>query len=168
MNLTRQQAAIGSVVFFVVAPGVVAGVVPWLISGWTLPQPSPLLGLPLYIGAMMILGGLWVLVDCFRSFARNLGTPAPIAPTQRLVVDGWYRYVRNPMYVAVVAIIAGQALVFWHWGLLVYGLGVIAAVHAFVVAYEEPALRRAFPAAYANYAANVPRWRPRLAPWRGA
>jgi protein-S-isoprenylcysteine O-methyltransferase Ste14 len=164
--MTRAQAAIGTAVFFVLAPGIVGGLIPWLITGWQLPADYPLFRIPLFIGAMLVLGGLWVLIDSFVQFARSLGTPAPLAPTQRLVVESWYRHVRNPMYVAVLAIIVGQALIFWNIWLMAYAALAFLAVHLFVVGYEEPTLRRRFPADYATYAANVPRWRPRLRPWR--
>lgn len=84
------------------------------------------------------------------------------------MVAGPYRRVRNPMYVAVVAIILGQAALFADVRLLVYALSVWLGFHAFVVLYEEPTLRRAFPADYAAFVAAVPRWRPRLRPWRDA
>jgi protein-S-isoprenylcysteine O-methyltransferase Ste14 len=165
--MTRAQAAVGTAIFFVLAPSVVGGLIPWLITGWQLPQLWPLLRIPLFLGALLIVGGLWVLTDSFVQFARSLGTPAPIAPTPRLVVEGWYRYVRNPMYVAVLAIILGQALIFWNLWLMAYAALAFIAVHFFVIGYEEPTLRRKFPSEYAAYAANVPRWRPRLRPWRG-
>lgn len=166
--MTRAGAAIGTIVFFFLAPGIVAGVIPWWISGWRLPSPLPLSGIPVVAGLLLVLPGLWVLIDSFVRFARNLGTPAPIAPTQHLVVDGWYRFVRNPMYVAVLAIILGQALIFWDWPVLVYGAVAFLTVHLFVTGYEEPTLKQQFPADYPAYFANVPRWRPRLTPWRGA
>ena len=163
--MTRAQAAIGTAVFFVLAPGIVAGLIPWLITSWQLPVDTPLFGIPLFIGAMLVLGGLWVLIDSFVQFAMSLGTPAPVAAPQRLVVENWYRYVRNPMYVAVLAIILGQALIFWNLWVVAYGALAFLAVHLFVIGYEEPTLRKRFPAEYATYAANVPRWRPRLRPW---
>jgi len=164
--VTRAGAAIGSIVFFVFVPGVVAGAMPFWITGWQLPEPLPLWGIPAVLGGLLLLPALWVLVDSFVRFARNLGTPAPVAPTQRLVVDGWYRFVRNPMYVAVLAIIFAQALLFWSWPVALYGCCVFVLVHLFVVFNEEPALRRQFPADYAAYAANVRRWLPRVTPWR--
>jgi protein-S-isoprenylcysteine O-methyltransferase Ste14 len=97
-----------------------------------------------------------------------LGTPAPIAPTQNLVVTGLYRYVRNPIYVALVAVILGQAVLFGDQRLLGYGVLVWLAFHAFVVGYEEPALVRRFGTEYEDFRANVPRWIPRLTPWRAA
>jgi protein-S-isoprenylcysteine O-methyltransferase Ste14 len=166
--MTRTHAAIGTIVFFFAAPGIVAGVIPWWISGWRLPEPLPLVGHPALLGVALLLPGLWVLIDSFVRFARNLGTPAPIAPTSTLVVDGWYRYVRNPMYTGVLAIILGQALLFWNVWVLVYGAVAFLTVHLFVMGYEEPTLRQQFPDDYPAFVANVPRWLPRLTPWRGA
>ena len=108
------------------------------------------------------------MVDSFARFAlQGLGTPAPIAPTQRLVVTGLYRYVRNPIYIAVVAVIFGQALLFGDWRLLWYGALLWLAFHLFVVMYEEPTLKESFGAEYEAFRINVPRWIPRLTAWRG-
>jgi protein-S-isoprenylcysteine O-methyltransferase Ste14 len=108
--------------------------------------------------------------DFVGSFARfalqGLGTPAPIAPTRDLVVTGLYRFVRNPMYLAVSAVILGQALVLGDWRLVVYGGVFWLACHLFVVNYEEPTLQRTFGAEYEAFRANVPRWIPRLTPWQ--
>jgi protein-S-isoprenylcysteine O-methyltransferase Ste14 len=164
--MTRVQAAIGSVAFFFVAPGIVAGAIPYALSGGRVPDPMPFNGVPAAFGGLLLVLGLIVLIDSFVRFARSLGTPAPIAPTQHLVVDGWYRFVRNPMYVAVIAIIFGQALLFASWPAAIWGVIVFATVHLFVVGYEEPALRDQFPAEYEAYFANVRRWLPRLTPWR--
>ena len=95
------------------------------------------------------------------------GTPAPIAPTKTLVVTGSYRFVRNPMYVAVVSLILGQGLLFGSGAVLVYGLIVWGTVHAFVLVYEEPTLSGNYGEQYERYRANVRRWIPRLTPWRG-
>ena len=118
----RTIAVLGSAVFFVVAPCTLAGLVPWSITGWQLRPPFLGLELTRGIGAIMILAGVPGLVDAFARFAlQGLGTPAPIAPTRNLVVTGLYRYVRNPIYVAVVAIILGQAVLMGDWRLIVYG-----------------------------------------------
>jgi len=119
------------------------------------------------LGVLLILAGVPGVVDSFARFAiHGLGTPAPVAPPQKLVVTGLYRYVRNPMYVSVVAIILGQALLFGDWRLVVYGAVFWLACHAFVLVYEEPTLRRKFGAQYEGFCANVPRWIPRLTPWQ--
>jgi protein-S-isoprenylcysteine O-methyltransferase Ste14 len=163
----RTIAVLGSAVFFMVAPFTLAGLVPWSITGWHL-QP-PFLGLELTrgIGAIMILAGVPELVDAFARFAlQGLGTPAPIAPPRNLVVTGLYRYVRNPIYVAVVAIILGQAVLMGDWRLIVYSALLWLAFHVFVVAYEEPTLEQAFGREYEAFRAAVPRWIPRMTPWR--
>src|SRR6201996_6170515 len=163
--LQRTIAVLGSAVFFVVAPCTLAGFVPWSITGW--PLRPPFLGLELTrgIGAIVILSGVPGVVDAFARFAlQGLGTPAPIAPPRNLVVSGLYRYVRNPIYVAVVAVILGQAVLFADWHLLGYGALLWLFFHAWVVALEEPGLRDSFGAEYESYCANVPRWIPRLTP----
>ena len=165
---SRAASLAASALFFVVAPGTVAGYVPWLVTRWRFGGdfgPS----LPVRaVGALFVLAGAAILVECFVRFAwRGLGTPAPIAPTRRLIVTGLYRHVRNPMYVAVFALIAGQAVLFGSLSLLAYGAAVWTAFHLFVLLYEEPTLRRRFPADYEAFVGAVPRWLPRLRPWRG-
>lgn len=126
-----------------------------------------LLELTRVIGVILILAGVPGLVDSFARFAlQGLGTPAPIAPTRNLVVTGLYRYVRNPIYVAVVAIVLGQAVLLGDWRLIVYGALFWLAFHLFVVAYEEPTLEQTFGGEYEAFRANVPRWIPRMTPWR--
>jgi protein-S-isoprenylcysteine O-methyltransferase Ste14 len=163
----RTLAVLGSAVFFLVAPFALAGLVPWWMTGWRL-QP-PFMGLEWMrgIGAIAILAGVPGLVDAFARFAlQGLGTPAPIAPTRNLVVSGLYRYVRNPIYVAVVAIILGQGVLFGDGRLIVYGALLWLFFHLFVVAYEEPTLEQTFGAEYEAFRAAVPRWIPRMTPWR--
>jgi protein-S-isoprenylcysteine O-methyltransferase Ste14 len=160
-------AVIGAAAWFVLAPGVIAGLVPWLITGWT-PEgpgywwvPAQILG-----GALAAAGGL-VLVHAFvRFLTEGRGTPVPIAPPKRLVVGGLYRYVRNPMYVAVAATIIGQALLLGRPILLGYAALFMAVVAAFVRWYEEPTLTARFGDDYAAYRKAVPAWHPRLQPWR--
>ena len=160
-------AILGSALFFVVAPGVVAGLIPWWITQWVFLPPFFDVQATRAVGILLILAGLPGLIDSFARFAvQGLGTPAPIAPTQNLVVKGLYRYVRNPMYVAVVAVIFGQAILFGDGRLVAYGALMWVIFHAFVLAYEEPVLARSFGAAYEEFRANVPRWIPRLSPWR--
>jgi protein-S-isoprenylcysteine O-methyltransferase Ste14 len=119
------------------------------------------------LGVALIVAGIPVLLDSFVRFAlEGAGTPAPVAPPQRLVVGGLYRYVRNPMYVGVLAVILGQGLLLGDPQLLQYGALVWLSFHLFVVGYEEPALRRKFGAEYGKFCANVRRWTPRLRPWR--
>jgi protein-S-isoprenylcysteine O-methyltransferase Ste14 len=165
--MKRFFAVLGSAVFLVIAPGTVAGLMPWWISGWQM--QAPLLGLPAMrvIGGVLIAAGVPVLLDSFARFAlQGVGTPAPVLPTRHLVVTGLYRYVRNPMYVAVVWVILGQGLLFGNVRVLGYGALVWLAFHLFVLMYEEPTLRRSFGEEYEVFCANVPRWIPRLTAWR--
>jgi protein-S-isoprenylcysteine O-methyltransferase Ste14 len=164
--MTRERSLLLSAIFLVVVPGTVAGLVPWWMSAWEMRPPFfGLVAVPI-IGAVLVGLGLVVLLEAFGRFALDgLGTPAPFLPTRKLVVTGFYRHVRNPMYVAVTAIILGQGLLLGHAGLLIYGVAVWAAFHVFVLGYEEPELRRSYPEDYDAYFRNVPRWWPRARPW---
>ena len=164
----RLTAIAGSILFLLAAPGVVAGFIPWSISGWVFQPPFFGLELVRIVGWLLIAFGLVLLVETFARFAlEGLGTPAPVYPTKTLVVTGSYRFVRNPMYLAVVTLILGQALVFSSWPLLIYAAIVWVVVHLFVVGYEEPTLRHTFGSQYEDYRLNVRRWLPRLVPWNG-
>lgn len=154
---------LGSALFLLVAPGVVAGLVPWWLTGWSAGADVPLA--VAVLGGLLVLAGGGVLLHAFARFAlEGRGTPAPVAPTDRLVVSGAYRYVRNPMYLAVGAIILGQALILGRWGLLGWLLVFAVAVGAFVTLYEEPTLERAYGEEYDAYRREVPGWVPRLTP----
>jgi protein-S-isoprenylcysteine O-methyltransferase Ste14 len=163
----RARAALGSAVFFLVAPGVVAGVLPWWLTGWRTGDLDGATWWPVHaLGAILVVTAVAVLVSAFVRFVvEGLGTPAPVAPTERLVVGGLYRYVRNPMYLAVVAAVLGQALLLSRPVLLGYAALVLATVAAFVRGYEEPTLRQQFGPDYDAYRAAVPGWRPRRRPW---
>ena len=165
--MRRTLAILGSAIFLVIAPGIVAGYVPWRISRWQV--GAPLLGTVAFrvIGGLLILAALSVLLDSFARFAlQGLGTPAPIFPTRHLVVSGLFRYVRNPMYVAVVSLILGQGLFFGSVRILEYGIAVWVGFHLFVLLYEEPILRKSYGLEYEDFCANVPRWIPHLRPRR--
>ena len=161
----RLRAALGSLAFLILAPGVAAGVVPWMLTGWETRSPWP----PLQIaGVALVAGGAAVLLHAFARFVvEGTGTPAPVAPTERLVVGGLYRHVRNPMYIAVTATLAGQALILGRPGLLAYAAVFVAAVAAFVHFYEEPTLAQRYGQQYEAYRRAVPRWWPRWRPWEG-
>src|SRR6185369_6600143 len=164
--MRRISAIVWSLVFLLLAPGFVAGVVPWWITRWQFRSLLPgSLGLRI-VGIILIAAGLPALLDSFARFAlQGLGPPAPVLPTRHLVVTGLYRHVRNPMYVGVASVIFGQALLFGSTRLLVYGLLVGLAFHVFVLGYEEPTLTRTFGSEYRNLRENVPRWIPRWKAW---
>jgi protein-S-isoprenylcysteine O-methyltransferase Ste14 len=165
-HMRKGAAAAGSAAFFIVAPGTVAGLAPWGLTQWQSGAafehwlPARLLGLA------MLLAGATVLIHAFARFVvEGFGTPAPLAPPEHLVVGGLYRYVRNPMYVAVIAAILGQALLLWRPALLAYAAIITVAMVSFVLGYEQPTLARQFGSEYAAYRRAVPGWWPRLTPW---
>ena len=155
---------IGTLVFVSVVPASAVLLVPYLLSGWEV-QPA-LLGLHVFrwLGLALGLTGSAFFVDfCRRFVVEGRGTPAPIAPTEHLVLGGPFSRVRNPGYLSVLAMVVGQGLLFGRPILLAYAVGLAVTFHTFVVCYEEPTLRRRFGAQYAAYCDAVPRWVPR---WR--
>jgi protein-S-isoprenylcysteine O-methyltransferase Ste14 len=165
MSMRRSTAALGTVAYFVAAAGTFAVLVPWLVTGWRWHRQQPLWIVAQVIGVGLIFLGLVPVVHAFVQFARAGGTPMPLAPTRHLVVTGFHRYVRNPIYVGSLMIFVGEALLFGSGILLAYtALGWLGAA-AFVHWYEEPALARRFGAEYEAYRRAVPAWRPRLHPW---
>jgi protein-S-isoprenylcysteine O-methyltransferase Ste14 len=154
------RAALGSFVFLFVGPGVVVGLVPWLLTAWNA-EPE-WVGVRI-VGWVLIVGGATVVLYSFARFAtEGLGTPLPVAPTERLVVGGLYGYVRNPIYIADAAVIVGQALVLGRLWLLLYAAGFLAVSAAAVRWFEEPMLTRRFGAEYEAYRREVPGWWPRV------
>jgi len=137
--MTRRGFAVGSIVFAVGQPGVIRGLIPyWITGGWD--GSSTPLALQV-VGAALLVAGAGALAHTVIRFAvEGLGTPFPAAPTEKLVVGGLYRYVRNPMYLAVIAIILGQAAILGSTTLLLYAAIVWATVASFVRLYEEPTL----------------------------
>jgi protein-S-isoprenylcysteine O-methyltransferase Ste14 len=158
-------AAIGSAAFFVVAPGTFVGLGPWLITHWEIPGSSPL---RIIFGVLLIVVGLIPPVHAFIQFAKAGGTPMPVAPTERLVVTGFNRFVRNPMYLGLLIAILGQALLFDRPWLVLYAAVGWIATASFVRWYEEPTLVRTYGEQYEEYRRNVAAWMPRLTPWRPA
>jgi protein-S-isoprenylcysteine O-methyltransferase Ste14 len=161
-TMRKALAIVGSAIFLVIAPGFVAGLAPWWISRWRV-EP-PFFGIPIFrlMGGMLLILGTVGLLDSFARFAwQGVGTPAPVFPTRRLVVSGLYRYVRNPMYLAVIATVLGQGLMLGNVRLLAYGGLVWLLFHLFVLVYEEPTLRANFGSEYQSYCARIPRWIPR-------
>lgn len=164
--MPRWTVLAGTLLFFVIAPCTVAGLIPWLITHWHFQPTGFRHDVNRVVGVFFMALGLVPLVESFVRFAvKGLGTPSPLLPARRLVVSGFYRHVRNPMYVGVVSIILGQAFVFADLRLLAYAALVWFFMHLFVVAYEEPRLHHTFGTEYDNFRAHVPRWLPRLKPW---
>jgi protein-S-isoprenylcysteine O-methyltransferase Ste14 len=163
--MSRLRAAIGSALFLVLAPGLVTIAVPWLLTGFDTHAVS---WISRAVGIALIALGTPVVLQAYARFVwEGLGTPAPVAPPSHLVVGGVYRHVRNPMYVAITAIILGEALLLGRPVLVLWAAVFVAATIAFVRLYEEPHLRGLFGDEYEEYRRNVPGWWPRLRPWRG-
>jgi protein-S-isoprenylcysteine O-methyltransferase Ste14 len=153
-------------VFTVAMPGLMAGVVPFLITGGWKGSGAPVA--PQILGIALIVAGLAVLAHTIGRFVvEGRGTPFPGAPTTNLVVGGLYRYVRNPMYLAVAATIVGQALLLGRPLLLAYAAFFLAVVYTFVRLYEEPVLTHRFGERYERYRRSVPGWIPRRPPLDG-
>ena len=163
----RALAVAGSAVFFVLAPGVVAGLIPFLITGWRFTTPFPYWGPLRVLGATVTGVAALFLISAFARFViEGIGTPAPVAPTRNLVVGGVYRHVRNPMYIAVASAIVGQAMLFGQLSLLAWAALSGLAMVAFAHAVEEPMLLDRFGEQYEEYRREVPAWWPRLRPWK--
>ena len=154
------MTALKSLLFLILAPGVVAGYIPLVLL-----RRGPQLetGVFTYVAIpLWLVGGVILLWSFWNFLIQGRGTPAPIDPPRELVAVGFYRYVRNPMYVGVLAIIIGHFLWFGQWYLLVYAVIVFVAFNTFVTYYEEPTLKRKFGTAYEDYLKQVPRWIPRF------
>jgi len=152
--------AFKTLLFTIIAPGTVTALFPYLVlsqTGTTSIVPIRYAGLPL-------LGfGVAIYAWCARDFAfKGRGTPAPIDPPKTLVIEGLYRFVRNPMYVGVLSVLFGEIIWFSSPILLLYTSAVGIAFHAFIRFYEEPKLLQLFGGQYTAYCEEVPRWWPRL------
>lgn len=156
-------AVVGTAAFVAIVPGTVVGWVPWWLTGWVSLPPLAGFEATRWLGGLLLAAGALVFVDFVSRFVwEGHGTPAPVAPTRHLVVHGPFRFVRNPGYVAVLAMLVGQALVLGSGRLLLYAAAVGAAFHLFVLYHEEPTLRRRFGEDFEAYCRRVPRWLPRL------
>jgi protein-S-isoprenylcysteine O-methyltransferase Ste14 len=156
------MVAFKTLVFTILMPGMVGGLLPWLLvhgaQGPTPQVPSAWM----VIGLLLLVLGVGLYLWCAGAFTFiGKGTPAPIDAPKVLVVQGPYRWVRNPMYIAVLLVILGQALVFRSPVLIGYAVLFWLVVHAFVVVIEEPSLRNQFSGPYDDYLRHVPRWIPR-------
>jgi protein-S-isoprenylcysteine O-methyltransferase Ste14 len=161
--MKKSTAGVASAAFFVVAPGTVVGLIPWLITRWEMADSTPTW--QIVIGAVLVVVGIIPPAHAFTQFVKAGGTPMPIAPTQRLVVTGFNRFVRNPMYLGLLVVIVGQAVLFSSVWLLVYAAAWWIVTASFVHWYEEPTLVREYDGEYEAYRRNVHAWLPRWSPW---
>jgi protein-S-isoprenylcysteine O-methyltransferase Ste14 len=146
--------------FTLLQPGIVAGLIPyWIVhrQGYN-PLESPF-QITHYIGLLIFTLGWYLTIDCIYRFAvYGNGTLSPADPTKKLVINGWYRYTRNPMYVGVMMILLGEVIFFRSTQLLFYTLFVMAAFTVFIIVIEEPRLKRDFGEEYLAYSKRVRRW----------
>ncbi len=154
------MTALKSFLFLILAPGVVAGYIPLALLRRGAQIETGILAYLAF--PLWAIGGIILLWSFWNFLTQGHGTPAPIDPPKELVAAGFYRYVRNPMYAGVLAVILGYFLWFGYWNLLVYAILVFLSFHTFVTYYEEPVLKRKFGTAYEDYLQNVPRWIPRF------
>jgi protein-S-isoprenylcysteine O-methyltransferase Ste14 len=149
-----------TLIFTIVVPGSVGILIPHLLTGQRFHRVQ---GAAAVLGWVVVLAGTAIYLWCAWEFAyHGLGTPAPIDPPKVLVARGLNRFVRNPMYLGVLALVLGQAILFRCPELVVYAACFWLGAHSFVVLYEEPALHRKFGSVYDEYRRQVPRWIPRL------
>lgn len=154
------MTALKSFLFLLLAPGMVAGYIPLALLRQ---GPQIEIGFLAWLAfPLWLIGGMILLWSFWNFLVQGRGTPAPIDPPRELVAVGFYRYVRNPMYVGILAAIIGHFLWFGYWTLLVYAIVVFVAFNTFVTYYEEPTLKKKFGTAYEDYLRKVPRWIPRL------
>ena len=149
-----------NIVFAILHPGIVAGLVPFWIVGGRADGLFNELGKPhQFAGLFLFVTGFVIMTWCIVSFAvKGRGTLSPLDPTKKLVVSGLYKFSRNPMYIGVMLLLIGEALLFASLSLAIYSLIVFVGFNIFIIAREEPRLRRDFGVDYVNYCKKVRRW----------
>jgi protein-S-isoprenylcysteine O-methyltransferase Ste14 len=161
MSVRSAWLAGRSLLWVILLPGVIAGYIPWRYFNFRLSAAT--LDALSVVGLACMLAGIALLAVCVWEFARSgRGTLSPVDPPRQLVVRGLYRYMRNPMYVAVTAIVLGEAMIARSLDLVIYWAAFFLAANLFVIGYEEPNLRRRFGASYEEYTRSVRRWIPRF------
>jgi protein-S-isoprenylcysteine O-methyltransferase Ste14 len=156
------MVALKTLLFTILVPGMVGGLLPWLLAHGTGEPTPPQSPAWLVAGLLPLALGVGLYLWCAGAFTFiGKGTPAPIDAPKTLVIRGPYRWVRNPMYLAVLLVILGQALLFRSLLLVGYALLFWVVVHTFVIGVEEPSLRGKFGSDYDTYLHRVPRWIPR-------
>jgi protein-S-isoprenylcysteine O-methyltransferase Ste14 len=163
--MRRSIAAVVAAGWGVALGGTFGCLLPYLLGYWTVRWSSPYGLIPIVVGAVLIGLGVVPIVQAFVAFVRADGTPVPAASPPRLVVSGFYRYVRNPIYVGFLVVLLGEALLFGSVRIVGYAALAWCVGAAAVYFYEEPRLARRFGAEYERFRRAVPAWLPRLRPW---
>jgi protein-S-isoprenylcysteine O-methyltransferase Ste14 len=156
---SKLWAAVGGAGFILFGgPTIVGLLVPWLLTRWDADEQAAALKA---LGLVVLAAGAALVLETTARFAlHGRGTPAPWAPPERFVERGSYRFVRSPMYLGVLLLVVGQALILGREILYVWALAAWLMFTAFLVFYEEPGLRRRFGASYDDYRRRVRRWLP--------
>lgn len=149
-----------NLLFTILQPGVVAGLVPYLLlrtdQKERILQPFYILQ---YMGLLLFVFGFLVMMNCILNFAiHGKGTLSPADPTKKLVIAGLYKYSRNPMYVGVILMLIGEAVFFQSESLWIYSMLIFVVFHLFIVFFEEPRLKKDFGAEYDQFCNKVRRW----------
>jgi protein-S-isoprenylcysteine O-methyltransferase Ste14 len=149
-----------NIFFTIIHPGLVAGLFPfWILGDKAYKELAESLKLQKYIAIVIFLIGLTILLSCIIRFAvEGRGTLSPADPTKRLVIKGFYKYSRNPMYVGVILILIGESIFFSSGNLLLYSLFIFICFNIFIIFIEEPRLKRDFTSEYLNYCKQARRW----------
>ncbi len=155
------MTTIKSIIFLIVLPGAVMVYTPYYVLSLNIKLFFPEINAFRLIGLVPISIGTVIILWCFWDFINSgKGTPAPNDPPKTLVVKGFYRLTRNPMYVGVIFVLSGEILLFESTALIIYSFTVWLLFHSFVILYEEPTLKDKFGGSYAQYVESVPRWLP--------
>jgi protein-S-isoprenylcysteine O-methyltransferase Ste14 len=165
VNMSRTRDLLVSVCWYATTGGVAAVLVPWWLTRWHADHAQAWWPAAAVLGGILLSVGLVATGWVFVEFVRAGGTPMPGAMTQRLVVTGLNRHVRNPIYLGAFAVLVGEALLLLRWSLFVFSFAAWAATAGFVRWYEQPLLARRFGTDYDAYCLAVRAWLPRLAAW---
>jgi protein-S-isoprenylcysteine O-methyltransferase Ste14 len=164
---STRRGVIVSLLFIVFGgPGFVLVYIPYWLTRFRVPVGEPLW--QIVLAAALIAAGTAPLFESMKRFVIvGRGTLVPAVPTERLVVSGFYRRMRNPMYTGLLVVLVGEAILFESRDLVLYIAAIWLGTHLFVCFYEEPTLTRRYGVEYLRFKKHVPRWIPRLRPWRG-
>ncbi len=160
MNLTRLPLAFRNLIFVILQPGIVVGVIPYIIAknSFSNAFTNPFM-FHHYFGIVPFLAGVFIMFHCIVLFAMDgLGTLSPADPTKQLVTKGLYRFSRNPMYIGVVLILLGELVFTLSPYLFFYSIGIFVLFHFFIAYREEPRLKKDFGQDYETYCKTVKRW----------
>lgn len=160
-----KSAAVSAAFTLFGGPGILLGFFPWWVTGFRLPAAEPFWQRAICL-VLIAIGLIPLLESIWRFVIVGRGTLVPALPTEQLVLSGFYAYVRNPMYLGVLTVIASEAVLFRSRALLRESFYVWLAIECFVRLYEERRLSAAYPEKYALYHRHVRRWLPRLTAWR--